>query len=359
MNGSQRCFAVIMAGGSGTRFWPASRAVRPKQFLALGGASESLLQAAVRRLQPLVAPEDVLVVTSERHAEETRTQLPQLPATNVLAEPTGRNTAPCVGWAAAHVRRRDPNAVMAVLPADPHITDEAAYLETLRRAIGAARSGDMVTVGVQPTRPETGYGYVQRGLAVSEGVFRVARFVEKPDRETAEGFLKAGDFFWNSGMFFFKANVLLEEMRRQLPELAGFFERCDDAAARGEEQALVQAEYGTLTSISIDHGVMEKARSILMVPGDFGWYDIGSWTSAWELAARDATGNAVVGEAVVLDSRNCYVRGRADKLIALIGVDDLVVVDTEDALLVMPRERAQDVRDVVAELKARRRERFL
>jgi mannose-1-phosphate guanylyltransferase len=356
-----RCFAVIMAGGSGTRFWPASRAAHPKQFLALGGANESLLQAAVRRLEPLVAPEDVLVVTSERHAGETRSQLPQLPAANVLAEPTGRNTAPCVGWAAAHVRRRDPDAVMAVLPADPHITDEAAYVDTLKRAIDAAASGAIVTVGVQPTRPETGYGYVQRGPAVGGGVHRVARFVEKPNRETAEEFLKSGDFFWNSGMFFFKASVVLDEMRKQLPSLADFFERCDAAALCGQEQeqALVQAEYATLTSISIDHGVMEKAENILMVPGDFGWYDIGSWTSAWELAARDAQGNAVLGEAVVLDSRNCYVRGGAEKLIALIGVEDLVVVDTGDALLIMPRERAQDVRDVVAELKASRRDRYL
>jgi mannose-1-phosphate guanylyltransferase len=346
-------YAVIMAGGSGTRFWPLSRRAWPKQFLALAGRDESLLQSTVRRIAGLISNERVLVVTSEQHADATREQLPDLPRENVLAEPAARNTAPCVAWAAAHVSARSPSAVMAVLPADPHIGDEPAYRALVMQAAVAAESGGLVTIGVTPTRPETGYGYIEVGAEIEPGVARVQRFVEKPDLAHAQQFLRDGRFLWNSGMFFFRADTVLCEFERQLPDLHAFGSGYCEALTRGDAAAYVQARYAGLTSISVDHGIMENARDIRVVPGSFGWFDIGSWTTAYELADKDPAGNAVLGDASLIDAQRCYVRGRAGKLIALIGVEDLVVVDTEDALLIMPRERAQDVRRVVDELAGR------
>jgi mannose-1-phosphate guanylyltransferase len=359
MSTMQDVYAVIMAGGSGTRFWPLSRRVWPKQFLSLAEQNESLLQATVRRIRGLVPSERILVVTSERHSGATRQQLPDLPPENVLAEPAARNTAPCVAWAAAHVSARNPNAVMMVLPADPHIGDETAYRELLTRASKAAAEGGLVTIGVKPTRPETGYGYIECGAELSSGVNKVQRFVEKPDAARAQEFVKDKRFLWNSGMFFFRADKVLEEYQRQLPDLHAFAVGYREQASASVAQSYVIARYAELTSISIDHGIMEKAADVRVVPGAFGWYDIGSWTTAWELASKDADGNAVLAEASVVESKNCYVRANAGKLVALIGVEDLVVVDTEDALLIMPRERAQDVRRVVEDLTKRDAKKYL
>jgi mannose-1-phosphate guanylyltransferase len=349
----QDVFAVIMAGGSGTRFWPLSRKAWPKQFLALADSQESLLQATVRRIAGLIPSDRILVVTSEQHAPATREQLPQLPPENVLGEPAARNTAACVAWAAAHVSARSPQAVMIVLPADPHIGDEPAYRALLTRAAAAADAGGLVTIGVSPTRPETGYGYIESGAELESGVLRVQRFVEKPDLARAQQFVNDSRFLWNSGMFFFRADAILGEFERQLPDIHSFARGYIEVFGRADAQAYVQARYAGLTSISIDHGIMEHARDMRVVPGSFGWFDIGSWTTAYELADKDAAGNAVLGEVSVIDAERCYVRTRSGRLVALIGVQDLVVVDTEDALLIMPRERAQDVRRVVDDLASR------
>jgi mannose-1-phosphate guanylyltransferase len=242
---------------------------------------------------------------------------------------------------------------MAVLPADPHIGDEPAYRALLAQAAAAAESGGLVTIGVTPTRPETGYGYIEVGAEIEPGVARVQRFVEKPDLARAHEFLRDGRFLWNSGMFFFRADTVLREFERQLPDLHAFAGGYCEALTHGDAAAYVQARYAGLTSISVDHGIMEKAHDIRVVPGSFGWFDIGSWTTAYELADKDAAGNAVLGDASLIDAQRCYVRGPAGKLIALIGVEDLVVVDTEDALLIMPRSRSQDVRRVVDDLAGR------
>lgn len=357
---SGAAWAVIMAGGSGTRFWPLSRKARPKQLLALGGSERSLLAETVDRIRPLIPPERVIVVTAEHLADATRADLPDVPPENVLAEPAARNTAPCVGWAAAHVRRRDPNGLMAILAADHHVGDPDGFRAILERALGAARDGHLVTIGVTPTRPETGYGYLELGEAIGDGVFRARRFVEKPNRARAEQFLAARNYLWNSGMFFFRAGAILDAIATHLPGLGAALARFDEAARSGGELAAVRAEYGSLPSISIDHGVMEKAAEVAVVPGDFGWNDVGSWTTAWELAPKDAQGNAVSGghadDAVLVDAENNYVRAAGGKIVALVGVDDLVVVDTPDALLVVKRDRAQDVRAVVEALKARKRD---
>jgi len=351
-------FAIIMAGGSGTRFWPLSRRDRPKQLLPLGDGDEALLAAAVRRTSELIAPERIFVVTNERLAGPIAKMLPEVPRQNVLAEPVGRNTAPCVAWAAAHVRRIQREGVIAVLPADHHVTDEAAFVETLSRALDAAAHGDMVTVGIQPSRPETGYGYIEVGEPIGEGVHRARRFVEKPNRQRAEQFLAAGNFLWNSGMFFFRADVILDAIATHLPGLGDAVRSFDEAAARGDEASVVAEVYPTLPSVSIDHGVMEKAERVSVVPASFGWSDLGSWTTAWELTARDASDNTLPEGAIAVDTRGCYVRAPAGKVVALVGVRDLVVVDTEDALLIVPRDRAQDVRAVVDALSKRGDERL-
>ena len=348
-------FAIVMAGGSGTRFWPASRAARPKQFLARGSDAETLLQATVARAARAVGRDQVLVVASARHGDATREQLPDRPQANILLEPAGRNTAPCIAWAAAHVRRRAPQGLIAVLPADPHIGDEDAFAAVLGRALDAAAAGSIVTVGIEPSRPETGYGYVDVGDAVDVGVpdvHRVRRFEEKPDQATADRYVASGHHLWNSGMFFFRADVILAEIARHMPELGEFVADCDRAAATDRELAFVEGRYGQLPKVSIDYGVMERAEDILVLPGAFGWDDIGSWSAAWALAAKDGDGNASAGaEALPIDSRGCYVSAPEGKLVALVGVEDLVVVDTPDALLVMPRSRAQDVRKVVDALR--------
>lgn len=345
-----RAFAVVMAGGSGTRFWPLSRAARPKQLLPLAGGEESLLAATVRRAAQVVAPRDVLVVTSEALAEAVRAEL-DLPAENVLAEPEGRNTAPCIGWAATRVARVDPDAVCVVLPSDHHVGDEAGYADALRRAIAAAAEGDIVTVGVRPTRPETGYGYIDVGDELADGVHRVRRFVEKPNRQRAEQLLASGHVLWNSGMFFFTAARMLDAIDEHLPGLGGTLRRYLEASPAREAE-LVRETYASLPSVSIDHGVMEKVADVAVVPADFGWSDLGSFASAWELAARDAADNVLCG-GLAHDARGCYVHAPEGKLVALVGVRDLVVIDTPDALLVVPRERAQDVKAIVEALRAR------
>jgi mannose-1-phosphate guanylyltransferase len=344
-------YGVIMAGGSGTRFWPLSRSSQPKQFLPLGGGDEALLVATARRLRNLMPAERILVVVSAALVEATRGLLPDLPAENVLAEPIGRNTAPCVGWAASVVARRDPQAAIAVLPADHHIGNEEEFVSVLKRAVAAAHAGDLVTVGIRPTRPETGYGYIELADEIGDAVYRARRFVEKPDARRALEFVESGNFLWNSGMFFFRADVILAAIREHLPDLASGLLRFDAAAAEGRENEEVLASFASLPSVSIDHGVMEKAARVAVLPGDFDWSDVGSWTTAWELAPHDEMNNALSGDVVPIDAQNCYVRAPKGKIVAVIGMRDLVVVDTDDALLILPRDRAQDVRQIVDTLR--------
>jgi mannose-1-phosphate guanylyltransferase len=346
-------YAVIMAGGSGTRFWPLSRRDRPKQLLPLGRGDESLLRATLGRIAPVIPPERTLVVTSAALADATAEELPEVPRDNILAEPVGRNTAPCVGWAAARIHRHDPQGTLAVLPADHHIGDEQAFAETIRLSLSQASEGDLVTVGIRPSRPETGYGYIEMAEPLTEGVHRARRFVEKPNKQRAEQFLAAGHFLWNSGMFFFRADVILDAIRAHLPGLGRALRALDEAAEQGREARELARSYPGLPKVSIDHGVMEKVDRVAVVPGDFGWSDLGSWTTAWELAEHDAQDNALPEGSVAVDVERSYARAKEGKRVALIGVKDLIVVDTEDALLVVPRDRAQDVRQVVDELTER------
>ncbi len=356
-----KVYAVIMAGGAGTRFWPASRSLRPKQLLPLaGGASgseETLLAATVRRLSPLVTADRIFVVTGEHLADATAKAVPGVPRAQILCEPAPRNTAPCIAWATATIARLDPEALVAVLPSDHFIGNEDEFRSVLDRALQTAATGRVTTVGILPTRPETGYGYIEVGDeidGVSTGARSVVRFVEKPDRARAETFLAGGRHVWNAGMFFFRASDMAQLVERHLPEIATGVGKIDEAARAGKETEVLRSIFPTLPSISIDNGVMEKAAGLAVVTGDFGWNDVGSWQSAWELGAPDAAGNALSAGAVAIDAKNNLVRtlGTGKKVVALVGVNDLVVVETEDALLVIPRERAQDVRLIVEALKA-------
>lgn len=354
-------YAVIMAGGAGTRFWPASRSLRPKQLLALAGAAgesaeESLLAATVRRLAPLVTPDRVVVVTGAHLGEATQSALPLVPTAQILKEPAARNTAPCIAWANATIARLDPDAVVMVLPSDHVIGDEAAFRRVLATAVETAKTGRVTTVGIVPTRPETGYGYIEVGepLASNETARHVARFVEKPDQLRARAFVAEGPtkYLWNAGMFFFRVRDMQRLLEEHLPSVAV------GVAKMGADELTVKEIFPTLESVSIDVGVMERASDLAVVPGDFGWNDVGSWQSAWELATHDEAGNGLGPNDIAIDAKNNLVRaigaGRK-KTIALVGVDDLVVVETEDAVLVIPRDRAQDVRLIVDELKRRGR----
>jgi len=345
--------ALILAGGSGTRFWPLSRRAVPKQLLALEG-DRTLLQRTVDRLQPLVSPRDVWVCTTAALAELVRRQLPEVPAAQVLAEPQGRNTAPAIAWAVASMppaRRGEP---VLVLPADHRIGDGGSFRAALATAAEAAARGEVLALGVRPRWAETGYGYLELGDALRDGsgLVRVRRFVEKPDRARAEAFLQSGRHLWNGGIFAFRGDTLLELVRKHLPPLAQGL----DAIGR-EPRRLVEL-YATLPAISIDHGVMEKLDALVTLPLDCGWSDLGSWEALAEVLPADRDGNVAHGEVVALESsRNLLWADQGT--IAVLGIDDLVVVRTGDAVLVMRKERSQEVRAIVDRLRADGREDLL
>jgi mannose-1-phosphate guanylyltransferase len=361
-----KLYPVVMAGGSGTRFWPLSRQARPKQFLALAG-DEPLLAATVARLPPLAKIDRTYVVLGPSHAPTARKLLPKLPKENLVVEPTARNTAPCVGLAALHVAKRDPKGVMAMLPADHHVARPAAFRDALAAAAAVAETGAIVTLGVKPTRPETGYGYLQVGeklpavAGAADGLAprRVQRFVEKPDAKTAERYVKDDRYLWNSGIFVFRVDVILEEIRRSMSDLAGQLDKIGAALGTPREKAVLAKVYPQTPSISIDYGVMEKSDRIAVVPADFGWSDVGSFAALPEVRTADAQGNVTEGFALVLDSRNSVVLAQKERPVAVIGLDDVVVVDAGDALLVCRKDRAQDVRKAVDELRKRGREDLL
>ncbi len=351
----QHFYAVILAGGRGERFWPLSTAKRPKQLLSLVG-EKAMLAQAVDRLQGLIPPERVLVVTNQDLVEATRQAAPELPPANIVGEPVGRDTAPAVALSAALVKARDPDGVFCILTADHVIGNLDVFRATLRDAMNKALADDvLITIGITPTEPATGYGYVQTGDAInvpgSTTFNRCLRFVEKPDRATAESYVASGDYAWNSGMFIWSVKSIEKALTDHRPGIAALIDPISDAARAGNLEAKLAEIFPAAEKISIDYAVMEHAQNIIVARGTFAWDDVGSWTALENHFDKDDDGNTLIGDGVTLDASNNIVFSR-DRLTTLIGVKDLIVVQSDGVTLVCSREHAQDIKKLVTQLRA-------
>jgi mannose-1-phosphate guanylyltransferase len=346
-------YAVIMAGGSGTRLWPLSRKKCPKQALTLIG-DRSMLNHAVDRIVPLFGAGRIVVVTRDEHRPMLAGQTPELPAKNFIVEPEGRGTAPAIGLAAIHLRRQDPKAIMAVLTADHFISIQDRFRQVLSAAARVAEDGHMVTLGIKPSSPSTGFGYIKQGKSLKETdgfpVFSVEKFIEKPDLPTATTMVETGEYSWNSGMFIWRIDRILEEFKRQMPAFYAQLMEVDAALGTPGYDAVMSRVWPKVKKETIDYGIMEGAENVAVIPVDIGWTDVGSWASLFELLSRDANGNTVVGEHLGIGTANTLVFGKK-RLIATIGVKDMIIVDTDDAVLVCPIDHEQKVRDIVDRLK--------
>jgi mannose-1-phosphate guanylyltransferase len=344
--------AIIMAGGSGTRFWPKSRRGRPKQLLRLAGDA-TMLQQTVARIEPLVARDRILIITGADQAAETRAQLSNLPGENVIAEPAPRDTAPCVGLAAGLVAHRDPSGTMIVMPADHVIEPTEAFHRTVKAAVAVVADDPtaLVTFGIKPTRPETGYGYIECAalLETRNGipVYRVVQFREKPDKATAEAFLAAGRFAWNSGIFVWRAQTILDKIKTHRPQLSASLEPILRALGTPEQAATMARYFPGLERISIDKAVMERAADVLMVEVSYNWNDVGDWRALASLLEKDPAGNAIQGHVLARDTRNSIIVSDDGGLVAALGVDDLVIVHSGKATLVAKRDQLDKLKAFV------------
>lgn len=350
-------YALILAGGIGSRLWPRSRESSPKQLLELI-SRQSMLQETVARVEPLVSPEHIIIMTNQGYVAAVREQLSDVPPENVIGEPAIRGTASAVGYGAAVIARHDPSAVMFSLHADHHMRDVDGFRRALQAAAEVAGEGYLVTLGIQPEYPEAGYGYIERGEALGtfrgQAAYRVARFTEKPDAGQARAFVESGRYYWNSGLFTWQVSTILDAFAQYMPDTHEKLQMMALAIGTDQELETLEQVWPTLENQTIDYGIMERAERVAVVPADFGWSDVGTWNALFDLMDADDDGNVVVGDHVGMDTRDSFIYSDG-RLITTIGVENLIVVDVGDVVLVCPRDRAQDVKAIVDRLKREER----
>ncbi|HVE60508.1 MAG TPA: mannose-1-phosphate guanylyltransferase [Chitinophagaceae bacterium] len=355
-------YVAIMAGGIGSRFWPVSRTNYPKQFLDILGTGKTLIQKTFERFKKIVPVENIYVVTADEYTNLVKEQVPQIPKENILGEPFRKNTAPCIAYISFKLIQTDPDASLIVAPADHLILDEEKFLDACTNALSFANHFNaLVTIGLQPEGPNTGYGYIQHEtLEVAPAVCKVKTFTEKPNKELAKTFIASGDFLWNSGIFIWQVKSINSAFKKYMPVMHDLFASEQDRLNTPEEKAVIEELYPQCTNISIDFGIMEKADNVYVIPAAFGWSDLGTWNSAWDNMEKDQLENAVAGKNVmVIDSTKCMVHAPEKKLLILQGLHNFIVVDTKDALLICEREKEQEIKEYVAEVKRNKGDKFL
>ncbi|MBL0068347.1 MAG: mannose-1-phosphate guanylyltransferase [Chitinophagaceae bacterium] len=355
-------YVAIMAGGIGSRFWPISRTDMPKQFLDVLGTGKTLIQQTYERYAKLVPEENIFVVTAAEYVSIVKKQLPGIQDANILSEPSRKNTAPCIAYIAFRLMAQDPEAVMMAAPADNLVLEPDEFVKTANKALDFVEHiNALVTIGVKPSYPNTGYGYIQHDTTeAAPDIYKVKTFTEKPNLELAKTFIASGDFLWNAGIFTWKVKNVLTAFEKHLPEIYEIFAAEKDKFNTPQEQEAVESIYPQCTNISVDFGIMEKAPNVYVIPASFSWSDLGTWNSAWENMSRDYFGNAVAGRKVMtVDARNCIVHVPDHKLVLLQGLDEFIVVDTADVLLICRKEKEQEIKDYVAEVKRNLGEKYL
>ncbi len=354
---------VIMAGGKGERFWPKSRINLPKQFLSLTDDGKSMIQHTVERVKNLVDIENIYVVTNEMYKNLVSEHIPDIPEANIIIEPAAKNTAPCIGLAAVHIAKKDINSKMIILPSDHLIKFNEIFIDTLKTALDVVEKDDnLATIGITPNYPETGYGYINftkgESFKDSTNIYEVLRFVEKPNLEKAKEYLTSGQYLWNSGMFVWKVSTILKNFKEYLPEIYEGLQKIGKSINTGKYEEVLKKEFLNLPSESIDYGIMEKAKNIYVIPGNFGWDDVGSWLSLERINKTNQDGNVITGNVISIKTKNTIIQG-SDKLIATIGLEDIVVVDTDDVTLICHKNNTQEVKEVINNLKICNRNEYL
>ncbi|MDA0987440.1 MAG: mannose-1-phosphate guanylyltransferase [Bacteroidetes bacterium] len=356
-------FGVIMAGGVGSRFWPRSREKNPKQLISILG-NETMIQQTFNRLKKIIPNRNNFIITNKLQRSQIIKQLPEVPQENIISEPIGRNTAPCIGLAALFIHRLNPEGVMVVVPADHIIKDVDEFNTVIESAVDvASKTSALVTIGIKPNRPDTGYGYIQFDEKVVKTKnhhtsYKVKAFAEKPNIETAQKFLESGEFLWNSGMFVWRCDAILNEIKKSLPELYNFLDSLKDSIGTNLMDSKISDIYSKIKSISIDHGVMEKSENVLVFKGNFGWNDVGSWDEVVRLSEKDENGNTVQGNIVMIDTKNSFLYS-SNKIIATVGVEDLIVINTDDAILICKKNESQNVKKIVDHLRIKQMNEYL
>ena len=355
-------YVAIMAGGIGSRFWPLSRTAHPKQFLDILGTGKTMIQQTYDRFAKFIAPENIYVVTLKEYITEVQKQLPHLPHENIVAEPSRKNTAPCVAYISFKLLNKDPKASLIVAPSDHLILDDAKFAELCKKGLDFVNHMNaFITIGVQPTSPNTGYGYIQHdAIEAAPNFFKVKTFTEKPNLELAKTFVASGDFLWNAGIFIWKVDRIIDGLEQYEPELYELFAAEKDKFNTPDEEEAVNEIYPQCTNISIDVAVMEKASNVFVMPASFGWSDLGTWNSAWDNMQKDYLENAVTGKNVmIMQANRCVVHAPDNKLVLLQGLEDFIIVDTKDVLLICKKENEQDIKDYVAEVKRNKGDKHL